>query len=72
MKISELIELLAQVAAKEEEKKPVMVSPLQQELELMKKATGVDSYFDEELTHELDQIKKNAGITVQKDNTGGM
>ena len=42
-----------------------MVPPLQQKLELLKKSSGVDSYYDGECDSdhdELDDIKKNAGI----------
>jgi hypothetical protein len=43
-----------------------MVAPLQQKLELLKKAAGVDSIYDEEgcETDPLDQMKKMAGIQV--------
>jgi hypothetical protein len=55
-----------------------MVAPLQQKLELLKKAAGVDNMYDSEGTcdvcgaapcecaddNELDAIKKNAGIPV--------
>jgi hypothetical protein len=41
----------------------VMVPPLQQKLELLKKATGVDNMFDNEGgADELDDIKKLTGI----------
>lgn len=44
---------------------PVMVPPLQQKLELLKKASGVPStYDDSEQPDELDQVKKNAGLTA--------
>ena len=52
----------------------VFVPPLQQKLELLKKATGVDSvYGNEEDPDELDDIKKNAGIifTAGEDNDIG-
>lgn len=44
-----------------------MVSPLQQKLELLKKAAGVDSAYDEQSAEEkevdpLDQMKKMAGL----------
>jgi hypothetical protein len=38
------------------------IPPLQQKLELLKKAVDVDSYFDEDESDELVIIKKNAGI----------
>jgi hypothetical protein len=42
-----------------------MVAPLQQKLELLKKATGVDSMYDDECAADpLDQMKKMAGIQV--------
>ena len=40
----------------------VMVPPLQAKLELLKKATGVDSHYDSEGSDELDDIKKLTGI----------
>ena len=39
-----------------------MMPPLQQKLELLKKATGVDNEFDDEGHDELDDIKKLTGI----------
>jgi hypothetical protein len=41
-----------------------MTSPLQQKLELLKKAAGVESAYDEECgdTDPLDQMKKMAGL----------
>ena len=39
-----------------------MVPPLQAKLELLKKATGVDSHYDSEGSDELDDIKKLTGI----------
>lgn len=43
-----------------------MVAPLQQKLELLKKAAGVDSMYDGEScdADPLDQMKKMAGIQV--------
>ena len=38
------------------------VPPLQQKIELLKKAVDVDSYFDEEEPDELTAIKRNAGL----------
>jgi len=43
----------------------VMIPPLQQKLELLKKGVGVPSAFDQDgngVPDELDAIKKNAGI----------
>jgi hypothetical protein len=43
----------------------VMVPPLQQKLELLKKAVDVPSVFDQDgngVPDELDTIKKNAGV----------
>jgi hypothetical protein len=43
-----------------------MLPPLQAKLEILKKATGIDSHFDDEETEEvpdeLARIKQNAGI----------
>ena len=52
----------------------VMVPPLQQKLELLKKANGVESvYGDDGEGDELSDIKKNAGIvfTTGEDNDIG-
>ena len=41
----------------------VMVPPLQQKMELLKKVSGVNNIYDDgEEPDELDDIKKNAGI----------
>jgi len=55
-----------------------MVPPLQQKLELLKKAAGEPNAFDaqDELTHdgehdELDDIKRIAGLTVMIDGPQG-
>jgi len=52
------------VAASEPElnDEPLMVPPLQQKLELLKKATGVDNVYDGGESDELDDIKKLTGI----------
>jgi hypothetical protein len=44
----------------------MMVAPLQQKLELLKRATGVDSVYDaeEEPRDELDIMKQNAGLST--------
>ena len=42
-----------------------MISPLQQNLELLKKANGVDNIFDNEAEEDnidMDRLKKLAGI----------
>ena len=55
-----------------------MVPPLQQKMNILKKAAGKDSYADarEKLTHagendELDDIKRIAGLTVMIDGPQG-
>ena len=40
----------------------IFVPPLQQKLELMKKAQGVESVYDEEPEDELEVMKRAAGI----------
>lgn len=43
----------------------LMIPPLQAKLELLKKATGVESAYDDEtdqLPDELELLKKNAGV----------
>jgi hypothetical protein len=63
---------------RETEDPTTMVPPLQQKIELLKKAAGEDSYADarEKLTHagehdELDDIKRIAGLTVMIDGPQG-
>ena len=55
-----------------------MIPPLQQKMEILKKAAGMDNAFDaqDELTHagehdELDDIRKIAGLTVMIDGPQG-
>lgn len=77
MQIKELITILTSMAAEQnsaepavtdtqDEQQETMVSPLQQELELLKKATGVDNMYDNCEDEELTIIKKNAGIPIQQ------
>ena len=40
---------------------PLMIPPLQQKLEILKKSAGIDSFYDGE-ADELDDIKKLTGI----------
>jgi len=40
----------------------VMIPPLQQKLEILKKASGMDNAFDDHGSDELDDIKKLTGI----------
>lgn len=56
-----------QVDNKDDTEITVMVPPLQQKLELMKKAAGVDNIYDQGDTDvdPLNQIKKNAGLDTQ-------
>lgn len=53
----------------------IMVPPLQAKLELLKKATGVESHYDDECCDEepdeLDIIKQNAGIPTVVMTTAG-
>lgn len=42
---------------------PVMVPPLQQKLEILKKSAGVESHYDQG-DDDLEVIKRNAGITT--------
>jgi hypothetical protein len=50
----------------------VMISPLQQKQELLKKAAGVESFYDtEESPDELDLLKRNAGMPVIIQDIGG-
>ncbi len=52
----------------------VMVTPLQQKQELLKKAAGVESFYDEETDCEPDPLavlKQNAGLPVMVQDIGG-
>lgn len=84
MKASDLLRKLADIVDREERPTvqaqddndsnystdPTMVSPLQQNLELLKKANGVDNIFDKDGEEEygeepevnIDRLKKLAGI----------
>ena len=62
----------------EKENPVTMVPPLQQKMNILKKAAGEDTYVDarEKLTHagehdELDDIKRIAGLTVMIDGPQG-
>ena len=55
----------AQPDQDDDEDQAVMVPPLQQKLELLKKAVDVPSAFDQDgngVPDELDAIRKNAGV----------
>ena len=56
-------DVLSNHEASDQEEQPVMMTPNQQKLELLKKGVGVESEFDDEGDAELDVIKKNAGIS---------
>lgn len=80
MRVSDILRKLADVVDREERPTvdaqdendlnvstdPAMISPLQQNLELLKKANGVDNVFDNEEESNSDQgidrLKKLAGI----------
>lgn len=40
----------------------VMIPPLQQKLEILKKTAGMDNAFDDDSSDELDDIKKLTGV----------
>jgi hypothetical protein len=46
---------------------PLMIPPLQQKLEILKKSAGIDSFYDGE-PDELDDIKKLTGIKAVMQN----
>ena len=46
------------------EQNPVMIPPLQQKLEILKKSAGMDNAFDDHGSDELDDIKKLTGINA--------
>jgi len=55
----------AQPEQDDDEDQAVMIPPLQQKLELLKKAVDVPSAFDQDdngVPDELDAIRKNAGV----------
>lgn len=74
MKIAELFKHMIDLLDQEEQSKSqeltptddlgVMVPPLQQKLEILKKSQGMENVYDEEPADELDLIKRNAGIAV--------
>ena len=72
MKIAELFKHMIDLIDQEEQaqvEEPssaelgVMVPPLQQKIEILKKSQGIDNIYDEQ-PDELDVIKRNAGIAV--------
>jgi len=54
---------LVQMDEPEESDQPVMIPPLQQKLELLKKVAGVDNVYDQDQC-DLQRIKKSAGLPV--------
>ena len=56
-------DVLSNHEAPDQEEQPVMMTPNQQKLELLKKGVGVESEYDDEDNTELDDIKKNEGIS---------
>ena len=81
MRVSDILRKLADIVDREEiptvdaqdendsnvSTDPAMISPLQQNLELLKKANGVDNVFDNEEEESvsdqgIDRLKKLAGI----------
>jgi hypothetical protein len=80
MRVSDILRKLADIVDREERPTvdaqdendsnittdPAMISPLQQNLELLKKANGVDNIFDNEEESNsgqgIDRLKKLAGI----------
>jgi hypothetical protein len=72
MKIAELFKHMIDLLDQEEQAQSqettsddlgVMVPPLQQKIEILKKSQGIDNVYDQE-ADELDVIKRNAGIAV--------
>jgi hypothetical protein len=53
------------------EDNPVMIPPLQQKLEILKKATGINNAFDNQGSDELDDIKKLTGIKAVVQHVAG-
>jgi hypothetical protein len=58
------IDDLLNTAPSDPQVQPVMITPLQQKLELLKKGVGVESEFDtdSESKDEIATIRKNAGL----------
>ena len=54
----------ASVEEPELDPNPVMVTPLQAKLEILKKSEGIPNIYDSEGRDEMAAIKKNAGITT--------
>ena len=71
MKIAELFKHMIDLLDQEEQSQSevvaaepgVMVPPLQQKIEILKKSQGIENVYDEE-PDELAHIKRNAGIAV--------
>lgn len=75
MKIADILHYIVDQLAQEEQASAapeentsdelgVMVPPLQQKIEILKKSQGMENVYDEEPADELDLIKRNAGIAV--------
>jgi hypothetical protein len=64
-KLADIIELMnGTPAALKSDETDVMVPPLQQNLELLKMANGVENHFsDQEKKDDLDIIKQTAGVS---------
>ena len=71
MKVAELFKHMIDLLDQEEQSEAqevttepeIMVPPLQQKIEILKKSQGIDNVYDEH-TDELDAIKRNAGLAV--------
>jgi hypothetical protein len=50
---------------------PIMIPPLQQKLEILKKSAGMDNAFDCDTSDELDDIKKLTGIKAVVQHVAG-
>jgi len=53
------------------EQNPVMIPPLQQKLEILKKTAGMGNAFDDAGSNELDDIKKLTGIKAVVQHVAG-
>lgn len=75
MRVAEILKHVIDLLDQEEQQQsqdtissetPVMVPPLQQKIELLKKSSGLDNVYDEQPedeTNEIENLKKRAGLS---------
>ena len=72
MRVAEILKHIIDLLDQEEQQQsqditssetPVMVPPLQQKIELLKKSSGMDNVYDDQPEDELEDLKKRAGLS---------